>query len=508
MSVVLVEITGWDSGAGAEATRYFASHGYAAPDAPGFYEGRLLRRGRGIEVTRALAGEGGAGRAALAGVTLANADGGIDDLRALAVDGRRIRVLSVASTRAAYASAEVLFTGTMRPFEASLDTISVPVADKLDLLDVPVQTAFYGGTGGLDGTAEMAGSPRPTPLGRVFNAPCPLVWPGKLIYEFTADADGDVTMVRDSGDEVTQGADYTGQTDMETNAPSPGEFRVWPRSSATGGYFRLGSSPSGLVTADLSTGTARLGAILEALALRAPAIGSGDIGSGEAAALDTALPYDAGWWSLADGTIRDAVQALALGAGAWVAFDRLGAMRMGVLAAPSGSPAATFRRAAVGAPLADGEHDIQSLAPLAQSAPAWRVAVRYGRNHAPLQQVAASVADADRARLEGEWLTAAAEDASVKTAHLNARQIERDSPFATQAGADDAATRLLAIWKVQRWPYAVRSFLTGGLGTALDLDGVASLDEARFDLSGGKLHRARRVTLWPQPGLFEAEVWG
>lgn len=101
-----------------------------------------------------------------------------------------------------------------------------------------------------------------------------------------------------------------------------------------------------------------------------------------------------------------------------------------------------------------------------------------------------------------------AEDATVATAHLNARTISRDTPFQTRAGAENLAARLLAIWGEPRSAYRIRAAVENAIETAVDLNAVVSLDIDRWDLAGGKAHRVRRLTLTPRRNLVEVEVWG
>ena len=74
----------------------------------------------------------------------------------------------------------------------------------------------------------------------------------------------------DGGVALTSGAAYASQADMETTAPSVGQYRVWI--NASGSYFRLGSSPVYQITADVtahSAANSTTAQILKAMALAA-----------------------------------------------------------------------------------------------------------------------------------------------------------------------------------------------------------------------------------------------
>ncbi|HEY0915655.1 MAG TPA: hypothetical protein VGE22_12360 [Solimonas sp.] len=185
-------------------------------------------------------------------IQLANTDGELDALRDVPMDG----VLFVLATVVNGDVSKIIRAGYLEQAVAeSEDFITLPVRDvqhamdKLDLME-----DRYAGTNalpaGIEGTAaDIKGRVKPLVVGKVFNVSPVCVNTSRLIYQVDGQR-GFVTgwslTVYDKRSTLTAGANYTSQADMETNAPAAGQYRVWP----SGGCFRLGSSPTGQVTAD------------------------------------------------------------------------------------------------------------------------------------------------------------------------------------------------------------------------------------------------------------------
>lgn len=170
----LVEATYWDDDAGAEVTEYLANHdvnfepGDTAPSQA--YDGRVTGA---LQIKREMYSDGAIGGASLpsyGSVEIVNDDdmrdsGRLAAWRAGRWDGYRLRVL-MAPEGSAYADHVVLLDGTATGGPSGgLESLSLPIADLQALLDKPVQTATYGGTGGFDGGADLNGKVRPDVFG-------------------------------------------------------------------------------------------------------------------------------------------------------------------------------------------------------------------------------------------------------------------------------------------------------------------------------------------------------
>lgn len=240
-------------------TRYFSSDAYNPSDAPGQFLDRIVET---VQIGREARGLYGIGADSYSDLILANKGGDLDYLIEDETDGREIRAYLVDGPGSAYSTKTALFTARMGAAVArDLDRVSIPVADIYSTdLDKPFHSSFYAGTNslpdGLEGTEDdLKDSPKPEPEGVLINVTPPLVNTSVYIYQFSnGDTDIDVTAVYEGGVEMTRGTDYSSVSDMETNAPTAGQYRVLPRASGVGGYFRLGSSPTHTITCDLSAG--------------------------------------------------------------------------------------------------------------------------------------------------------------------------------------------------------------------------------------------------------------
>ncbi len=443
---------------------------------------------------------GGATRLETGEIVLANIDGALDGWLDYGFDGRPC-VIRSGSAESAYPSGwtEVL-TGTIEAVEASTDKLILRLRDKQYLLDVPVCAATYGGTNilpsGLDGTADdLKGQRRPKVYGKVFNISPPCCNTSRLIYE--TGVCNSVDAVYDRGAALTVGAVYTSQVDMETTAPAAGEFRAWP----AGGYFRLGSSATGQITADVTAGAAAANRataqLLKQIALDV-GIPSGSISSADVTALDTANAAVVGIWLQDETPALSAMDQIAASIGAWYGFDKSGTLRLGRLAAPSGTPTLTI-------------NDYEVLAMERQPArdnsiPAWKYTLSHTRNYTPQpSDVAGAVTAARRAWLAQEYRTEKAESATVKTKHLLADELTADGLLTSAPDAATESTRRLDLYKVRRDMLDVTVPLEAATASLLD---TVRVIYPRFGCASGKDFRLVGIRYELSANRAVLTLWG
>lgn len=300
---------------------------------------------------------------------------------------------------------------------------------------------------------------------------------------------------------VVGGSGYADATDLEddTLAPSGGAYRAY----LPGGYFRLGATPAGLVTADVTAGDAAADRTAAQIfgRLLSPPLGTPlEFSAADIAALDVASNDVLGFWQgTEEMTVAEACDQVAASAGAWWGVDRSGVFRIQQFTAPAAPALATFVMS-----------DIKSLERLAQSdpgrgVPAWMTRVRYARNHAvQTTDLAGGVTDVRRGYLAKEWREATASDAMVQLAHPLAPEWAEDSLLTAAADAGAEATRRLALRGVQRERYDLVVALNDETET-LDLGQVVHVTHDRFGLSAGAYlriigverdGRELRLTIW------------
>lgn len=386
----------------------------------------------------------------------------------------------------------VAFAGVASAWQASETDLTIPLRDASALLERPYQTSTYGGTGGLDGTADLAGRPIPrtrggTSTNPVRNVTPVLVDPVNLIYQWSDGPGTLVNLYEGAAKTITFSADTT---DLYTGSPPAGQYRTDVAKS----LFQLGSPPASgyAITCDVTGAFPVAGAITtpagiaryllsEDMAIPAANI---DTASFDTAATD--FPYVAGVYF--DGSsLLTGVQALDAIVAGWFASVvpfRDGTLRMVVLrAVPSTAvPVATFNTST-----------IQTLTPVQLPAaidpPAGQIKVGYNHNYT-VQTTGINTATATSA--QQQFVTAADRFAtwsstSVLSAWRNANRLTLPSPLLSQTDAQTVANDLGAL--LGNRPRLFAGVLPSEIAATREMGEVVSVAFPTQDLAGGKLGR-------------------
>ena len=465
---------------GAVETLCYSDRGYASKstDTPAStYYGARLREDLAIE--RKLYGRAGVGgfTRIFGAISLINTDGALDTLlRDYAIDGRNAR-LRVGRPTDARADFGLVFAGVVDRATVSLDRVELQLSDGLARLDVPLNSTVYAGTGSLEGGSDLAGKPKPKGYGVNRNISPPLVESALLIYQVHDGVISDVPSCWDRQIALTKGADYASQSDMTTNAPAAGQYRVWKG----GGFIRLGSTPAGTVTCDLlgdATGSYidKTADIVQRLLTNA-GLSGGEIAAAAIAALNTAAPAVVGTWRGAEpAMVSEVVEELLAGVGAFGGFNRSGLFTCAVIDSAAGSPAAAYT-----------ETEILDLVREPLPAPVepavWRALVAWQKNYTVQTDLASGVTAARRTFAAESERVSVKDNATVQSQHRLAMVYgPTGNLYDVQADADTEGQRLLDLWS------SGRMFLRATLPpTALerDLGDEVTLTHARFGLASG-----------------------
>lgn len=445
---------------------------------------------------------------------LANPDGALDALIGFSFVGRRIliRLGEVTPRSGGVPTWTTVLDGTMEQAEFSWREIRIRVRDRLQDLTKPHIQARFAGTNslpnGIEGVfGDLSGQCKPRIYGQVYNVAMPCVNTTRLIYlaHWGAAPLASVDAVFDRGAALTRGADYASQTDMESNAPNSGQFRVWNASTAT--YFRIGSNPQGTVTADLTQGAnaaARtVGQVFSSM-LQDAGISAGSISSADVAALDAAAPAVVGFafTHREETTTIEAIDAVTQSVGAWFAPDASGVWRIGRLAVPTGPGVGTITATDV-----ISIDRVPSRDP-GVGVPAWKVKVGYSRVWEVQDDLTSSATMARKGFVDQAYRRTEATDSSVKTANLTSPEIVRTTLLTTKADADAEAARLLAIYKARRDFLRVRVRVDSGLAAALDIGRTVVLQLPRFGMGAGKAFLIIGIRTDMRGYIFELTLWG
>ncbi|MBS7792164.1 hypothetical protein KTR66_19350 [Roseococcus sp. SDR] len=519
--ILLAEITGYDAALGAERVLRYATQGWAGPGAPGFYDGRILENPTLRRTAFASGTTGGRIEQGFGELRLANPDGALDGLADFGFDGRNL-TLRVGEAHQAYGAFTVLLRGTIEQPTFSELRIAFRIRDRIFELDKPVQEATYAGTNigasGVEGTADtIKGRRKPRLWGRVLGVSPVLVNAPAQIWQVNDGPISAATMF-EGGIAIANGAPYASLAELQAVSPAAGQARAW----LAGGLIRLGSSPTLQVTADVDEGAAaadRTAAQVLSRMAAAAGILSGDMVAADVAALDLAAPGQVGVWTNGEGSFISAMEQVAAGVGAWVGFDRLGRLRMRRLEVPAGSPVATLAILDRGSASGPATADIVSLERMptndaGRGVPAWRVTLSYGRIWTPLERdaLALGVSDARAAFLREPVRNAVAENAAVKSKHLQANDLAFESLLVSEADAQAEAARRLVMFASRRDRLRVRVVTRPDMLAAIDLGAIVSVATHRYGYASGRLMVVTGIEMgadgWGRPDVLTLDLWG
>jgi hypothetical protein len=466
------------------------------------FNGTLLQP---LQINRSLLGSDIIGQftAGSGKIILTNADGEYDFLiERFAIDGRDIEV-RIGREGDSYDSFYTVFKGTASDWSVEEDVVEVDIVDNAYKLSVAAQENAYGGTGGADGTSDLVGKRKPKCYGYVYNISPPLVVPASLIYQVHDGSVQAISAVYDRGVTLTAGTDYATYALLAAASISAGQYGTCKAQ----GYIKLGSSPSGTVTADVqgdNTGgfifkTADIvRRVLTASVLDDP----DDLYVPSFTAVNLANASEVGYYISPDDTttVADVVAHLMRGVGGWGGFRRSGRFELGIFLTPTGAiPAAHFDK-----------NDIFEMKrerlPSSMTPPPWRFRVGWQHNWTTQTDLAGSVSATRKSFLSEADRYAEASADSIKTDHPFAQ--DRDpiiSYFRDQADAQTEADRLLDLYRSTK---ALYRFTVGIQPFALDLGDVVNVTYPRWDLTVGRNLRIVEMSENAQSNTIELVGYG
>ncbi|RDD60218.1 hypothetical protein [Ferruginivarius sediminum] len=402
-------------------------------------------------------------------------------VREYAVDGYPLRVLLGAKRYdrqrglwcdELYETFRTVFEGVAADWWIAEDGVHVGLRDRSHLLERPVQDRLYAGTGGLEGTPDMAGLPVPKLRGSALNVTPVLVDPVARIYQYT-DGPGEVLNLYERGIDASQGGIVRqGDTDdLYSGSTDAGKFRT----DNSRGLLQLGSPPTGAITIDCKGSFPKAG-YQDTPASIARFLLSEDLGLGDGAldvssflAIDAVAPFEAGLHVPAEP--MDAVEALSRvlrSVAATLFIGRSGRLRAARIAPPFRVPEATYTEA-----------QIVSARPLRRPEPldpvVGRWAVGYARNHTVQASGLSAAVDSDRraflakAYREVPWVSA-----EVLNKHRRPATPPRlDTILLNRSDAAAVGEQLGALWGADVRPWELEMAvqpLRHDLGAAIALD--------------------------------------
>jgi len=451
--IYLVEVTAYDPGtSGTTILRYTTGRdGFTTRpgDTPAntYYEPRVNNPGNFQRTMFGNLTTAGSSASSYGEVVLNNKDGALDGLLYYGFDGRRVAILAGPRT-GSYADFVPVMVGTMQQVLPNWSEVTIQFRDRAAELKTAFQPTKYAGDNalpaGLEGVGtDLKGKPKPRLLGKVYNVAPPCVNTSRLIYQVNNGSMADIPNVYDKGAALTRGTDYTSQTDMETTAPAAGQYRCW----LAGGYFRLGASPAGQITADGIQGNSSSVVSLIQIVIEEK-IATSDISYSDLSRLQSTNWAEVGIYVDTETTSAAVLDELAGSVGAWWGFDNTGMFRIQRLDAPSASGEVTTIT------------DILSLQrmptnDIGQGVPVWKVNLSYQKNYTVQTDVATSVTDARKAWLKEQYRVSSASSSAVLNQFLLAGELSVDTLLVSDVAAEVEAARRLSLYGARRDAFRV-----------------------------------------------------
>lgn len=409
-------------------------------------------------------------------ITIINGDGALDNILAFFWTGREV-IVKAGATNFSYNEFTTVFSGFSSGIEADEDTISVLISDGRARVDQQIQQTTYAGTGGLEGGSDLATQVKPLCYGECYNIEPILVDATNLVYQVHSGAMQAFTNVYDAGVALTSSGDVA---DITLVTPTAGHYYT----QLSGGYVKLGSTPSGRITADVQgdatggTYSSKPSDIVQVIVknkLGSQSFAASEIDGANFNLLGAQVTGPAGIYITDRVQCSDLLDQLINPLGAWWTFTRQGKLSCGFADDPG---TATVY-------LTADDIDEEGVK-LAETIPAsWRISVGYKPLGVvqPESELAGSATAARRQLVADQYRYVTSEDGTVLTANQIANERTFDTRLTSSTDANMLLARLVRIYGSRRRLYelAIHNALF-----QVYVGDTVNVTFPRFDLSAGR----------------------
>ncbi|MDB5490364.1 MAG: hypothetical protein JWO78_213 [Micavibrio sp.] len=439
---------------------------------------------------------GDQGQPSYGSITIQNGDGELDALQSYYWEGRPITI-KTGSLDFRYGQFATILQGQCNSIDVTDDQIIISITDNSLRLDQNLDVNLYKGTGGLEGSSDLNGKPKPLTFGEVYNIEPVLVNAATLVYQVHDGSILSVDAVRDRGVALTLSGDVS---DITASAPPPGGYYT----QLSAGLIRLGSTPGGVITADVHGDNAggyvnTVGDIAQRIVktrLGYRSLSSSEIDGGtfntlsvEVGPCGAFLPETVSGRVVLDSLIRPAL-------GFWT-FSRQGVMIAGIIDAP-GTPIFT-----IGPDMID-DQGVELVANI-PTAEIIKVGYRPSWTVQTPTDIASGATDAIKTFVTEDYRYLSSKDLSARA--QNAQLVEQvvQTTLALQADAERLLTRMKRVYGQPRKLYRLTVY---GLYFRLFVGNTVNLTYPRHGLDAGKNMLVTRVADDAETNSTILELWG
>lgn len=384
----------------------------------------------------------GSGSPSFGSITIASENGAQDYLNDYYWGARRVNV-KVGTRNQPYDQFTSIFDGLVNGIEADDERITLTISDNRAKVDGDIKVSQYIGSGGLDGASDNVGKPKPLCYGEVKNIEPVLIDPTNLIYQVHDGSILSIDKLRDAGVELINDGDVS---DIMAATVGAGKYKT----QLSGGYIKLGSSASGLITADVKGDNSggyinTIGGIAQRIVksrLGIVSLSNTDIDGGAFNRLDNSVSGAAGIYISDIVSGSNLLDTLINSVLAYWTFDRSGILTCGIIDTPNTENSY----------ITIDDIEESGVQVLEEITPSWRVKVGYcplGMVQAA-SELAGSVSETDRAFYSTEYRFVSSEDSNVYTSNPKATERTFYTRLINQSDASILATRLMSVYAINR----------------------------------------------------------
>lgn len=439
-------------------------------------------------------------------IELINSDGVLDPIvQSYGIDGRQV-VVKFGPYFDVYSNFTTIADCVAVQWQGGEDIVRLPLRDRTYSLDQPAQSTLYLGTGGSEGTSEINGKPKPMCYGDVSNITPVLVDPVNLTYQVHDGAISAVSSVYDRGYGITLDTSVGASGDCADYAAliaasiGAGQFAT----CLAEGFFRLGSSPDGVITADVlgDAGGGYTNSIDQiALRILEDRAGLSSIYIDSASFVGMASisgPMGIYVSQNEAPTSADLISSLVKSVAGWWGARRSGRIGAGRISDPSSRTVNQYL----------DEYDIIEIVPEEKPIIRWRHRIAYNPNWTVQrgEDLAAGVTDARKQFLTEQSRVVTAEDGNLLTSNLSAE----DAPIIQTYLRDSTDAQVIAnlMQSLYGVPRSIFRVIVKRIGYRIDLGSIIRVTYPRHGLSTGKNFVCVGIKEDASTDVIELRLWG
>jgi hypothetical protein len=426
-------------------------------------------------------------------ITVVNIDDALSAYIDYGFDGRSVTLRRLTNPYGALSTASTVLVGTLEGMESDsgMTALRFRFYDRRRDIDKPIQTNFFPGTvtgtsASIDGTPDQKDKPRPLCFGKCYSVPGVLVNPYDLLIQVH---DGPVNSITayDGGIPLAFDQNYSTVSALRAATGNPGRYATCLSAGVWRPFGSFKGRPGFVWTADVEEGSSsslrRAGAVTKRMLAR---LGQdSNIVSSSFSSLDSAATAEVGIYIEDETSCLSAIRQILGSVGGWIAPTGTGAFQVGRLTAPSVSTWTLIEPEI----LTDSATDTIAFTPNPDTdgnVPTNKITLRHSKNWHTYSdsELAGCVSAADPARalaLQQEFVEISAEDSSVLTKHLLARELVIETMISDAAAASAEATRRLGLYSVQRKVIRVMATREDAEDAVLNSTGTVTFRGLGFD---------------------------